>query len=594
MVVDDLRRSPGTALTETAAPPLTFRVFTLYFYPLPETVWPTRVYRGFSRIYRRNAVPSWGSRIEDRTIEARRRSDVGRLATGGLLNLTGSAVGGALGFTIVVIATRSLGPSGAGLFFEGVAFLSISSHVLLLGADVGLVRSIGAHRSRGEIADVRQTLVAALIPTFLVGVLAAAVAYVATPALAAILDRSGSGEALVRYLRVFVVALPFAAVYLACVAATRGFGTMLPAVVIDKIGKPLLQVILLFMTVSFGWGAIALAASWTIPIVIALGAALTWLVLAARHDPSDPATSAPRTAREIFFAFWRFSLPRGIAATFQVLILWLDTLLIGILASAHAAGVYTASTRYVLLGTFVGVAIAQAVAPQLASMFASGHRDRARALFGTATTWGIAATWPLFLTLAIYSRTVLLVFGSRFEEGAGVLAILSLAMLLASATGPVDWVLLMGGKSGWNLLNTALALAVNIALNLVLIPRIGITGAAIAWAASIIVNSVVPLLEAWLLLGMHPFNLGGLLAAAASVVCFGGVAVTIRAFLGDGVLALIVSIVASSVLYLGIVWRSRGLLDVEAIAAAVRPRRGERGALTGILGSSRSGARASR
>jgi O-antigen/teichoic acid export membrane protein len=466
--------------------------------------------------------------------------------------------------------------------------------VLLLGADVGLVRSIGAHRSRGEIADVRQTLVAALTPTFLVGVLAAAVAYVATPALAAILDRSGSGEALVRYLRVFVVALPFAAVYLACVAATRGFGTMLPAVVIDKIGKPLLQVILLFMTVSFGWGAIALAASWTVPIVIALGATLTWLVLAARHDPSDPATSAPRTAREIFFAFWRFSLPRGIAATFQVLILWLDTLLIGILASAHAAGVYTASTRYVLLGTFVGVAIAQAVAPQLASMFASGHRDRARALFGTATTWGIAATWPLFLTLAIYSRTVLLVFGSRFEEGAGVLAILSLAMLLASATGPVDWVLLMGGKSGWNLLNTALALAVNIALNLVLIPRIGITGAAIAWAASIIVNSVVPLLEAWLLLGMHPFSLGSLLAAAASVVCFGGVAVTIRAFLGDGVLALIVSIVISSVLYLGILWRSRGLLDVEAIAAAVHPRRWERGALADILGSSRSGARASR
>jgi O-antigen/teichoic acid export membrane protein len=353
-------------------------------------------------------------------------------------------------------------------------------------------------------------------------------------------------------------------------------------------------VILLFVTVSLGRGAIALAASWTIPIVIALAAALTWLVLAGRQDPSDPATSAPRAARDIFFAFWRFSLPRGIAATFQVLILWLDTLLIGILASAHAAGVYTASTRYVLLGTFVGVAIAQAVAPQLASMFASGHRDRARALFGTATTWGIAATWPLFLTLAIYSRTVLLVFGSQFEEGAGVLAILSLAMLLASATGPVDWVLLMGGKSGWNLLNTALALAVNIALNLVLIPRIGITGAAIAWAASIIVNSVVPLLEAWLLLGMHPFNLGGLLAAAASVVCFGGVAVTIRAFLGDGVLALIVSIVTSSVLYLGIVWRSRGLLDVDAIAAAVRPRRFERGALAGILGSARSSARASR
>ena len=532
----------------------------------------------------------WGFRIESKTIEGRRRSDVGRLATGGLHNLTGSVVGGVLGFTIVVIATRSLGPSGAGFFFEGIAFLSIASHVLVLGSDVGLVRSIAAHRSRGHIVDARQTLVAALIPAFLVSALAAGVAYVVTPAIAAVLDRSGSGEALVPYLHVFVVALPFAVVYLACIAATRGFGTMLPAVVIDKIGKPLLQVILLLLTVSFGWGAMALAASWTIPIVIGLGAALTWLALAGRHDPTHPATEPTPSARNAFLAFWRFSLPRGIAGTFQVLILWLDTLLIGILASAHAAGVYTASTRYVLLGTFVGVAISQAVAPQLASMFASGQNDRVRTLFGTATAWGMAATWPLFLTLAIYSRTVLLVFGSRFEEGAGVLATLSLAMLLASATGPVDWVLLMGGKSGWNLLNTASALAVNIALNLILIPRIGIMGAAIAWAASVIVNSAAPLLEAWLLLGVHPFTPGGLLAATTSVVCFGGVALMIRAFLGDGILALIVSIVASSVLYLSLLWRSRQLLDVEAIVAAVHPRRSERGPFAVIRRSSHSGA----
>jgi len=507
-----------------------------------------------------------------------------------LHNLAGSVVGGVLGFAIVVIATRSLGPSGAGFLFEGIAFLSISSRVLVLGSDVGLVRSIAAHRSRGHTADVRQTLVAALTPAFVVGALAAGVAFVATPAIAALLDRSGSGEALVPYLHVLVVALPFAVVYLACIAATRGFGTMLPAVVIDMIGKPLLQVLLLLLTVSFGWSAVALAASWTIPIVIALGAALTWLALAIRHDPNEPAAQPSRPARNDFVAFWRFSLPRGIAATFQVLILWLDTLLIGIMASAHAAGVYTASTRYVLLGTFVGIAISQAVAPQLASMFASGHNDRAGALFATATTWGIAATWPLFLTLAIYSRTVLLVFGSRFEEGAGVLATLSLAMLLSSATGPVDWVLLMGGKSGWNLLNTASALAVNVTLNLILIPRIGIMGAAIAWAASIIVNSAAPLLEAWLLLGIHPYSLGGLSAATSSVVCFGGVALLIRAFLGDGVAPLIVSVVASSVLYLGLLWRSRHLLDVEAIAAAVHPRRWERRPLAAIRGSSRSGA----
>ncbi len=498
---------------------------------------------------------------------------------------------GVLGFALVLVATRSLGPAGAGLFFEGVAFLSIGSNVLLLGADVGLVRSIGGQHGKADRTDARRTLAAALVPTFLLGILAAGVAYVATPAVASLLDRSGSGQGLVPYLHVFVLALPFAIVYLACVAATRGFGTMLPAVVIDKIGKPLLQVLLLSLTVSLGWGAIALAASWTIPIVIALVAVLAWLTLTGRDDARDVGGPASRGRRDTFVSFWRFSLPRGVAATFQVLILWLDTLLLGILDSAHAAGIYTASTRYVMLGTFIGIAITQAIAPQFASMFASGARDRARALYGTATTWEIAATWPLYMTLALFSPTVLLVFGARFEEGAGVLTILALALLVASATGPVDWVLLMGGRSGWNLFNTAVALAVNVALNLALIPHIGITGAAIAWAASLVVNSVAPLLEVWLLLGMHPFNRGYLLACAASAVCFGGVAVTIRMFLGQGLVALLVSTGISLVLYLSILRRSRALLELGAIVAAIRSRTRARVALAGLLGARQPGTR---
>ena len=43
------------------------------------------------------------------------------------------------------------------------------------------------------------------------------------------------------------------------------------------------------------------------------------------------------------------------------------------------------------------------------------------------------------------------------------------AMLVSMATGPVDTVLLMAGKSGWNLANTAVALTLNVGLNLVLI-----------------------------------------------------------------------------------------------------------------------------
>ncbi len=73
----------------------------------------------------------------------------------------------------------------------------------------------------------------------------------------------------------------------------------------------------------------------------------------------------------------------------------------------------------------------------------------------------------------------------------------SLAMLVNLGTGNVTVVLLMGGKSSWGAINTGAALIVNIGLNLLLIPHLGILGAAIAWGASIVVDNVA----AWLSCG---------------------------------------------------------------------------------------------
>mgnify|MGYP000290591202 CR=1 FL=1 len=52
-------------------------------------------------------------------------------------------------------------------------------------------------------------------------------------------------------------------------------------------------------------------------------------------------------------------------------------------------------------------------------------------------------------------------------------------------------VLLLGGKSTWVLIDKVVVLVVNVGLNLVLIPRFGILGAAMAWAVSIVVDNVI-------------------------------------------------------------------------------------------------------
>ena len=105
-------------------------------------------------------------------------------------------------------------------------------------------------------------------------------------------------------------------------------------------------------------------------------------------------------------------------------------------------------------------------------------------------------------------------------------------MLVATAVGTVDIVLLMGGKSSWNLFNTVVALSSNIALNLILIPRYGGTGAAIAWSSSILFTNLLPLVQVWKFLGMHPFGRGFPKVVLAAGAAYGALGLVLRVALG--------------------------------------------------------------
>jgi len=267
-----------------------------------------------------------------------------------------------------------------------------------------------------------------------------------------------------------------------------------------------------------------------------------------------------------------------VAGIFQVLILWLDTLLIGVFRPSSEVAVYVASTRYVLLVLFVGTAVTQAVAPQFGDLLARGEVRRAEVVYRAATVWNILVTWPLLVVLIVFAPVVLSVFGHEFETGAAVTRVLAASMLIATAVGPVDWILLMAGKSSWNLLNTAAALAINVALNVAFIPRYGIIAAGFAWGASVIVNNIAPLVEVMAFIKMSPFDRAHRIVSIASIFCFavpGVIAVTV---LGQTLTALLVSAGLGGVVYLALLSRFADDIKVREMLAGLAFRRGKHAA----------------
>jgi O-antigen/teichoic acid export membrane protein len=263
---------------------------------------------------------------------------------------------------------------------------------------------------------------------------------------------------------------------------------------------------------------------------------------------------------------------QGVATVVQIVLLRLDVLLVSSLRSPEEAGIYAAASRYLTFGVMISTAVVFVVGPQLSGMIAQQAFGRARVVYQAATLWLSAISFPVYLTLAAFAPLMMRLFGEPFTSGATALTILSLAMLINMGTGAVRAALFMGGKSSWILLDNAIALAINVGLNLALIPEYGMSGAAIAWAVSILVGNLVPLFQVWRLWGLQPLGPEYGAATIAAVACFGVTGVIVRMTLGDSIAAFVAYAAVSVALYAFCAWRLRDRLQLAVLWDAVQVR----------------------
>lgn len=493
---------------------------------------------------------------------------VERLARRGTASVVGAGFGAVSGVALVMIVTNGFSRTVAGTLFTSTAAFLILLAVNLLGTDTGLVRWLPAQLASGRGPDLPRTLVVASVPVALLSLIAALVTYLTAPALSPHLVGDAAAATMTTMLRALAIVLPVATAYELLLAATRGAGSMRPTVVVDNLGRIGLQALAVLATFLAGGGPLTLALAWSLPYLGGFVAAGVWLrVLVARVAGTGTPTSWAVLVRE----FWSYTAPRAIARIVQAGLKRADIVLVAALAGPSDAALYTAATRFVVIGQLFVQAVQQALSPQLSALFAKRDSASANSVFQAATLWSVIAAWPLYLVTAGFASPLVSMFGDGYDSAAEVVVILSLAMLLATACGSVDSVLLMAGRSWLSLVNNTIALAVNIVLDLVLIPLDGIRGAGIAWAAAIVVRNGLPLMQVRGQLGLWPATRVTVAAAAAALACFGLADLVVVAT--DLPLSLDLTLLAvATVCYLALVWVRRQTLGLGAFREVLRRR----------------------
>jgi O-antigen/teichoic acid export membrane protein len=258
--------------------------------------------------------------------------------------------------------------------------------------------------------------------------------------------------------------------------------------------------------------------------------------------------------------FWKFTTPRAVANTAQNILQSVDVVLVAAILGPKQAAIYTAATRFLVIGQLGSVAISRSSQARFTELFTVGDLRGANVIYRATTGWLVVLLWPMFLLAVIFGPLVLQLFGRGYGAGSVVMVILGLSMLLATVCGQVDMVLITAGRSSWSLANGLMTVGVNVGVDLALIPRYGITGAAIGWAVAIAVSNLLPLAQLAKVYHLHPFGQGTIIACLLSAVSFGALALAVRFTLGDNAIGLAVAVVAGCTVYAAGLLRFRGVL----------------------------------
>ncbi|MEP6464134.1 MAG: oligosaccharide flippase family protein [Frankiaceae bacterium] len=429
----------------------------------------------------------------------RRPPDLGRDR---LLPL-GAAVSQLVTFGVVLLLARILKPQGVGLYIQAYAVLALLSSLCLAGLRGGLSSAVAGRRSAGDEAGLRGTIALGLALPTAAAILCAGLLFAAAPSLLRALSMD---PRLSDLLRLAAVTLVFHVFTDCALAATRGFHTTRYFALVSLIVEPVLRLVVTADLLGVGAGIRgALVALLASNVVAAILAGITlWRLL-------DPVAVRPRyDLRELHVApvSWL-----GALATTGLI--WGDVLLVGALRNSSDAGVYAVATRLVALAAVGLPPVLAAGTPALVRAVGGRRIADIQHRYATTTGWMARLALPGLVALIVLPRDLLALFGPGFAAAATAMVVLATGKLLDALTGPTALMLTLTGRAPVNVLDNGAVLLLNIGLNLYLIPRHGILGAGIAWAASIWVLNIARIVQVWLLTGILPFSLGVLRALVA-------------------------------------------------------------------------------
>jgi len=379
----------------------------------------------------------------------------------GVLALSGLLVRG-MGMGMMVTLARKLGPEGYGTLQRAEAFVYLFSILATLGLDMILTREV-ARKSPHHPEFLRgvMTLKLLLGPLCLALILGFAHA------------RGYQGDFLwaIWCYCIVLFLITVAQTYDAVFQGLDEMGYIAIANIVNQLVFVILGGACILLGRNLRWILATLVVAAVLRLVVS-----TYLMARLRLGWEKPRLGT-------LFYLLKESVPIAFAASFVIVYQQLDAVLLGELKGNAQVGWYKAGAKFLLFFTVLRESFLVAIYPVFASLAHSDHQ-RMGNLVTRAVRYQMIVAFYFIICFVILPRVAPTLLGDEFKNTAAVLPILALMLVPSTISITMGRILVASGNQKRVMVATGLALVVNAALNLTLIPRFGYMGAAVAAVTS--------------------------------------------------------------------------------------------------------------
>jgi O-antigen/teichoic acid export membrane protein len=441
------------------------------------------------------------SKLEDRPERSSEKvsgsSEVVHVARGGGLNLAGALVNTFSVLALFWVLDHHLGKTLTGVYIQAFALRRILQTIALGGMRSAMTRFVAIHLADDDDARLRGTILVGIAISVGLATVLGVLLFFAAPWLA---DSVYGDPETLAGLRWVAVGLPSAAFTIVVLSATTGWRTMRPSALVGMMAEPMIRVVLTALVLALGAGVTGSLVMLQVASVVASILSFLWLRSLMRgHARVRPAFETGTLIR-FGAATWASSIAlEGIR--------WADVQVLAVLTTADVVAEYQVAIRTVLFCALAVNALTGALAPRAADLLRRGQVRVVQRLYTTTSAILVRITLPLLVVVLVQADWLLSIFGSDYAGAAWISRIMVLGVLYDTAVSPGGPILNMAGLQLYNLADNVSGLALNLALNLALVPAFGGRGAALAWTITFFALGTARMLQVRSkVLGVLPFS----------------------------------------------------------------------------------------